>query len=301
MNIRGLIAEIDQKLSVFEADFESLTLRAKVLRLVSILQSERALSVEVLLSEGITPTAAREKLRVYFVKHVGIVLDAIELEVVSGISDYGRRIRELRVVDGYKILTGAGNDPEEGLNLMPSQYLLIRAEPDNTAARRWQIANRIRKETNGGSQGRILRFLQANVGQVVTTEEIIYVGRATESPRRARELRTEKGYAVATRFTGRPDLKQGEYVLENEQITAEPHDRQISHAVAIEVFARDQNKCRVCGWEHSLWTRQNPRFLELHHFEHHEVGGKNIALNLLVLCNVCHDSVHAGRTFPPEP
>jgi hypothetical protein len=185
--------------------------------------------------------------------------------------------------------------------LKPTQYMLIRAEPDKTAAHRWILANRIRKETGIGARDRILKFLQANVGQIVTTEEIIYVGKASESPSRARELRTEEGYALATRFTGRPDLKPGEYVLESEERTAEPHDRHIPQKVAEEVFARDENACRICGWNRSEWSRQDPRFLELHHFEHHRSGGTNTVANLLVLCNRCHDDVHAGRAAPPEP
>jgi len=301
MNYIELADDITRKLALLKADCEGLSLREKVLQLVSILQATRKLNVTVLKTEGIDVRAARERLRIYFVRHVGIALDAIELEVVSGISDYGRRIRELRVQDGYKILTGASRDPEAGIDLKPSQYLLIREEPDLTAAHRWHIANRIRKETGLGSQGRILKYLQANVGQIVTTEELIYVGQASESPRRARELRTEQGYAVATRFTGRPDLKLGEYVLESEQRTAEPHDRHIPAKVAEGVFSRDNNTCRVCAWNHSQWTKQDPRFLELHHFEHHKAGGLNVAANLLVLCNKCHDDVHAGRVSPPFP
>ena len=301
MNVNELADDIDKKLDSLKADHEGLSLRDKVLRLVAILQATRKLNVAVLKTEGIDARAARERIRLYLVRHVGISLDAIELEVVSGISDYGRRIRELRVEDGYKILTGASNDPDEGIILKPSQYQLIRPEPDLTAARRWHIANRIRKETDLGSQGRVLKYLQANVGQIVTTEELIYVGRASESPRRARELRTEQGYAVATRFTGRPDLKPGEYILESEERIAEPHDRHIPAKVAEEVFKRDNSTCRMCGWDHSLWTKQDPRFLELHHFEHHTAGGQNVAANLLILCNRCHDDVHAGRAAPPTP
>jgi hypothetical protein len=33
----------------------------------------------------------------------------------------------------------------------------------------------------------------------------------------------------------------------------------------------------------------------LHHRKHHAAGGKNVADNLITLCNVHHDAVHAGR------
>ena len=301
MNVEQIVGDIEAKLSAFQSDFTGLSLREKVLRLVGLVQGTRKLSVAVLKTEGIDARAGRERIRIYMVRHVGVVLDAIELEIVSGISDYGRRIRELRVQDGYKILSGASNDPDSGLLLKPTQYLLIHEEPDLTAAHRWHIANRIRNQSGMGSKDRILQYLQANAGKVVTTEELIYVGRASESPRRARELRTEEGYAIATRFTGRPDLRQGEYVMENVDRVAEPHDRHIPAKVGEEVFARDHNTCRVCLWNHESWTWQDPRFLELHHFEHHSHGGQNVSANLLVLCNVCHDKVHAGRVTPPEP
>jgi hypothetical protein len=39
-------------------------------------------------------------------KYVGIVLAGDELMVVAGISEYARRVRELRVERGWRILTG---------------------------------------------------------------------------------------------------------------------------------------------------------------------------------------------------
>lgn len=70
---------------------------------------------------------------------------------------------------------------------------------------------------------------------------------------------------------------------------------QRSFSVEYAVYARDNNTCRVCGWNHELWTRQDPRFLELHHVQEHVEGGKNEAGNLIVACNICHDGIHAGR------
>jgi len=232
---------------------------------------------------------------------VGAVVTASELEVVSGISEYGRRIRELRVEDGYKILTGHSNDPGLGIQLGPAEYLLLERNPDVTGARRWYIANRIRKERKGGSRGRLLRYLLENVGQVVTNEELAYVAKAKEFGRRIRELRTEEGYAVATRFTGRPDLKMGEYVLENAERVAEPHDRKIPFEIQRAVYERDANRCRNCGWDRDQWRHDDPRILELHHLEGHVEGGPNTEDNLVVLCSKCHDGVHSGTiTLPAD-
>ncbi|NCX93500.1 MAG: HNH endonuclease [Gammaproteobacteria bacterium] len=43
------------------------------------------------------------------------------------------------------------------------------------------------------------------------------------------------------------------------------------------------------------WSKDDPRILELHHLKAHVEGGENIAKNLIVLCNRCHDDIHAGR------
>jgi len=139
------------------------------------------------------------------------------------------------------------------------------------------------------------------VGQVVTTEELKYVAKTSEFGRRVRELRTEQGYAIATCFTGRPDLSMGEYVLESLDRVSEPHDRQIPFAAQKEVYERAGNACQLCGWSRERWTREDPRILELHHLLHHVTGGANTPDNLVVLCSKCHDGVHAGRLeLPPD-
>lgn len=301
MTIEKLIADLDRRLKQFQAKYKDLELRPKVLLLVEILKKTRALNKASIKDAGIDANSAGERLRLYMIQFVGVPLGSVELEVVSGISEYARRIRELRVQDGYKIIAGPKEDEESGLNLKKGEYLLVRAEPDHKAARRWHLANRIRRE-KGSAQSRMLKYFQANVGQIVTTEELAYVANDNKNfQRRVRELRTEEGYAVATMFTGRPDLRQGEYVLESAERIAEKHDRNIPKAVERAVYERDNSTCVICGWSHEKWTRKDPRFLELHHIEHHKAGGPNSDKNLIVLCNKCHDDVHANRVVPPKP
>jgi hypothetical protein len=67
---------------------------------------------------------ARYKLRKYFLEHLGVVLDSDTLREVAGISEWARRIRELRNEEGYQILTH--NDRSD---LKPGQYLLENPEP----------------------------------------------------------------------------------------------------------------------------------------------------------------------------
>lgn len=294
-SVDWLINQIDAQLEAFGRDRRGLDLRQKVLALAEVYENVKDLGVNAVYEHGLDATAAIERTRLYFIEYPALVIDGIEIAVVSGISDYPRRIRQLRVESGYQIASGASPDPESGINLKPDQYMLVDPQPDADAARRWHVANRIRRG-GAGSKKRVLQYMMENVGKVLTTEELAYVARdAKEYARRTRELRTEHGYAIATKFTGRPDLKVGQYVLQSKDRIAEPHDRHIPQEVEQAVYARDSNTCRVCGWNIERWSSQDPRILELHHLEHHKHGGKNIARNLVVICSKCHDEVHAGK------
>jgi HNH endonuclease len=69
---------------------------------------------------------ARDLLRDYFLSNLGRVLDSEELGKASGgISEWARRVRELRNEEGFQILTH--NDRSE---LKPGQYLLLSAKPE---------------------------------------------------------------------------------------------------------------------------------------------------------------------------
>lgn len=68
---------------------------------------------------------ARAKLRSHFLSNIGRVMASDELrEVAGGISEWARRVRELRTEEGYQILTH--NDRSE---LKPGEYLLETAKP----------------------------------------------------------------------------------------------------------------------------------------------------------------------------
>lgn len=69
---------------------------------------------------------ARARLREHFLANVGRVMKSDELrEVSGGISEWARRVRELRTEEGYLILTH--NDRSD---LKPGQYLLENAKPE---------------------------------------------------------------------------------------------------------------------------------------------------------------------------
>jgi hypothetical protein len=185
-------------------------------------------------------------------------------------------------------LSGAS---EEIKSMKPSQYILLSLKQDREAAHRWNLANSIRKESCSVST-KIIKFLRSNVGRPVTGEELRYVaGDKTEWARRVRELRTEYGWPVVTKVTGRPDLPIGTYVLEADK-QGPVHDRKIPDAVRHAVFHRDGYKCRKCGWIRTRWSPKDPRHWELHHISHHKDKGKNEPDNLMLLCNKCHDILH---------
>ena len=74
---------------------------------------------------------ARAKLRQYFLANIGRVMGSDELRKASGnISEWARRIRELRTEEGYQILTH--NDRGD---LTPGQYLLESKKPQPAFAR----------------------------------------------------------------------------------------------------------------------------------------------------------------------
>ena len=297
LSVKALVEQIDEKLRRFDIEYAGLSLREKVLRLADVHFDARCLGVSVAVEEGLSKSASRERIRVYLQRHVGIVISGVELQIVSGISDYPRRIRELRVEQGYRIVTGASPDEDSGVSLKPDEYLLVADDIDQDSARRWLVANRIRR-SGGGAKSRLLTFFQENLNRVVTTEELSYVAKGKkEFARRVRELRTEEGFPIATQFTGRPDLRTGEYILLSKDRVAEPHDRRIKVDVQREVYQRDNNTCRNpnCRWSMDDWTPEDPRILELHHIIGHADKGANTVENLMVLCSKCHDDVHAGR------
>ena len=78
-----------------------------------------------------TRGGARTKLRLHFLANLHKVMDSDELRAVAGgISEWARRIRELRTEEGYLILTH--NDRAD---LKPGQYLLEIPKPQPAFAR----------------------------------------------------------------------------------------------------------------------------------------------------------------------
>jgi len=273
-----------QKLVInFEQELLSENLRNKVLALIPCFNHLRELGKSLIPSE--VARSARDRILHYFLKYPHVIIQGDELLVVSGIQEYARRVRELKIQFGWSIISGvtakemyAENEfplkditPE---SMGPSDYILISKRQDRDAAFRWQLANDIRKE-NIGVREKLLKYFRANVGNKITGEELKYLAKnRSEWGRRVRELRTEFGWPIATKNSGRPDLDIGVYLLEADRQSPE-HDRIIKDSIKREVLRRDGYKCTNCNWSHEEWNRSDPRHLELHHTKHHAKGGKN--------------------------
>ncbi len=290
---------VEELIRNFESELQTVELRPKVLALVPIFHSLRDLGKALIPSEY--ASAARDRILYYFRKYPGIVIAGDELLVVSGIQEYARRVRELRVQLGWAIASGVTlkemnedqdvDIPSELKAMKPNDYALLNEVQDRDAAHRWNVANAIRKE-RGSVRDKILKYLRANVGKAVTNEELRYVaGNKTEWARRTRELRTEFGWPIVTKSTGRPDLAVGVYVLQADRQSPE-HDRHIPDDIRREVLRRDGYRCKECDWSHEVWNPSDPRHLELHHVKYHADGGENSKDNLTTLCTVCHDKTH---------
>lgn len=290
---------VEELIRNFETELQTDELRPKVLALIPIFHGLRELGKALIPSEY--ASAARDRIVYYLRKYPRTIIHGDELLVVSGIQEYARRIRELRVQFGWPIASGVtikemaegGEEvPEELQAMRPSDYILLVDSQDRDAAHRWHLANAIRKE-RGSVRDKILKFLRANVGEGVTNEELRYVaGDKTEWARRVRELRTEYGWPIVTKTTGRPDLGVGVYMLLADR-QSPVHDRHIPDDLRREVLRRDGYKCSSCGWSHGEWNPSDARHLELHHVKSHAEGGENAGENLVVLCTVCHDKQHS--------
>lgn len=299
----ALRAQLAQLLQHFGETLRTGTSRDQVKALVPAAHVLRDLGAS-LIGSG-TRSSGKERILAYLRANTGVVVAGEELMVVSGIGDYPRRIRELRSEEGWPILSGvaasqmraAASEPGAvGGQAVPpmrtDDYMLLENRRDEDAARRWEVANSIRR-SNAGVQAKVLAFLRANVGKHVTGEELRYVANEkNEWPRRVRELRTEEGWPIVTRFSGDPSLPVGVYVLAQD-VQAPPHDRHIKEIVRREVMERDEWRCqwRGCGWSHERLA-YDPRFLEVHHIHEHAQGGGNEASNLVSLCNLHHDEAH---------
>jgi hypothetical protein len=299
-------------LTNFSGQLEKADLRTKVIALIPAFHKLRDLGSSLIPMDG--EASALERIIAYLKRYPRTVIQGDELMVVSGIAEWARRVRQLRVEFGWSIYSGLtfrdmaedanaaqaaeeiaaiksaiGIDPAE---IKADQYVLMSEEQDKHAAYRWNVLNQVRR-MDASVTDKVLEYFRKNVGERITGEELKYLAKdKKEWARRVRELRTEQGWPIVTKNSGRKDLAIGVYLLEEDRQTYE-HDRRIPDPVRVAVLERDGFKCVRCGWNRKMLSPDDPRkMLELHHVEHHKDKGPNTKENLITLCNVHHDEEH---------
>ncbi len=93
--------ELVNLITNFEKELQSEDLREKVLALIPCYHHLRNLGKSLIPKE--TTRSARDRILFYFRKYPYTIINGDELLVVSGIQEYARRVRELKVQFGWSI------------------------------------------------------------------------------------------------------------------------------------------------------------------------------------------------------
>lgn len=224
------------------------------------------------------PTGPKERILAYLRLRQGRVVTKAELSGVSGIFEWARRIRELRVEEGWPILSDKTSS-----TLRPGEYLLEESAPDPIVKRQWETANRIRRQPGSGSS-RILALFLENQGHRLSKGQLQYVAKIQEHPRRVREL-VEAGWQIDSHMD-RADLNPGEYMLVSSE--RRPPRAREHIKLRFRILDRDRYECVVCHQKGGFGTR-----LQVHHRLPVAEGGRNDEANLETLCDACHAGKHA--------
>lgn len=248
----------------------------------------RAVQVALFGPRPVSRRGAGAKYRIlsYLLARVGREVRGEELAEVSGIQEWPRRVRELRVQDGYEIR-----------ELGSSTYRLESDEPDVQRAQIWRRANVIRRQSGSGLE-RIAALLDASVGEVITREQIDYVSKIAEGSRRVRELRDEHGLPIDSHIDD-PTLEPGEYRLTSNapEDRRDPLQRLYPEGLRQRVFERDGYTCQICGRDRGrAEAAGDSRFyLEVHHkvavadeLADMPKSERNDIENLMTLCHRDH-------------
>lgn len=129
----SLVSELMHLLSEYEGKSSRLPLREQVTLVVRMQETVRQLGVAIGVRAGFSGSSARDRILSYLQAYPNQVIAGMELASISGISEYGRRIREIRSA-GHTILTGPhGKDPKSGTYLRTDEYVFV---SDSKAASR---------------------------------------------------------------------------------------------------------------------------------------------------------------------
>ena len=153
MNYDKSIKKLHALIANFEIKLQDEDLREQVRSLIPAFKLLNSLGTSLVPIES---KAARDRILYYFQKYPLTVITKDEIMVVAGISEWARRLRELRVQVGWSIISGTtaremahvGEFTIDGIdagNLKPYEYILTSEIQDKETAHRWFFANDIRK------------------------------------------------------------------------------------------------------------------------------------------------------------
>jgi 5-methylcytosine-specific restriction endonuclease McrA len=86
---------------------------------------------------------SKERIRQFFLGHIGQVVTSLEIRdsIGTNVSEWARRVRELREDEGWKIITH-----HDSAELKPGQYLLTEKPPEKRVIFHRNISGRLRAE-----------------------------------------------------------------------------------------------------------------------------------------------------------
>lgn len=144
---------------------------------------------------------------------------------------------------------------------------------------------------DGGARGRLKEYFREHVGEVIDKKQLQEIAAISEWARRVRELREQDGMQISS-YHDRPDLKPGQYVLENLE-QAPTSDGAIPKKMAFEIMERDGYTCQICGagaGDPDSFSKNRRVRLHVDHIKPRTHGGPVDPGNLRTLCHNCNQS-----------
>ncbi len=203
--LRKMAADARDEATLFENAAQE-TSASSVLALLAHVGRRRASSDRTLSRVAAAvglPKGAKDRIRRFMATRVGTIVDKDEIRGVAGIHEWARRVRELRLEEGWPINSSQTRD-----DLRPGQYVLEATQPDLAIRERWRTAHEVRR--SGGTSGsRLLTYLEAYLGNPVAKDEIAYVANVQDPSLIMQEL-LHDGWQIESSVDN-PGLRPGQY------------------------------------------------------------------------------------------
>lgn len=147
-----------------------------------------------------------------------------------------------------------------------------------------------------GARDKIRKFLEDNIGRIVSTEQISEVAGIRDYQRRIRELRGEEGMQILS-YRDRHDLKPNEYILASmDRLPRFSH--KIDKTQRARILERNGLTCSMCGVTAVEPDPYNPNRKITLHVDHIDPDGPTTDENLRTLCHNCNEG-RSNLVIPP--